>query len=178
MEIDEMSAYGISQAIKQAIDEGFIVDDETGEVFFKDDILGQLNEALDKKVNSICGYIKSLESSAEGLKKRKAEIDAVQKSKERKAESLKKYLNELMIMNGKESGMQVDDYKVSYRKSTKGEIYDPVALKKYIDADDKLAEKYYKVTYEFKNKELSDDVKAGAEIPGFKLVENKNIQIK
>ena len=81
-------------------------------------------------------------------------------------------------MNGKTDGIETDDYRVSYRKSTKGEIYDEDALKKYIDSKPELKEKYYKVTYEIKNKELSDDTKVGTEIPGFRLVENRNLQIK
>lgn len=178
MDINEMSGYGISQAIATIIDEGFVCDEETGEVIFQGNDLDALKEALDKKINSICGYIKVCESRAEGLKNRKKEIESNQKSYERKAESLKKYLEVLLKANGQENGMKTDDYIVSYRKSTKGEIYDNEALKKYIDSKDEYKDKYYKVTYELKNKELNDEAKKGTNIPGFRLIENRNLQIK
>lgn len=178
MDIKEMSAFGISQTMAQLIENGFVMDEETGEVLFQGDDLTALKEALDVKINSICGAIKYNESKADALKKRKQEIDANQKFFASKAESLKRYLNVLLEMNGKTDGMVTDDYRVSYRKSTKGEIYDEDALIKYIESKPELKEKYYKVSYELKNKELSDDTKQGEEIPGFRLVENKNLQIK
>lgn len=178
MDVNEMSGYGISQTIAQIIENGFTINEETGEVLFQSDDLEKLQEVLDKKINSICGYIKFCENRADGLKKRKQEIDANQKHYTNKAEYLKKYLNTLLEMNGKTDGIETDDYRVSYRKSTKGEIYDEDALKKYIDSKPELKEKYYKITYELKNKELSDDTKVGTEIPGFRLVENRNLQIR
>lgn len=178
MDINEMSGYGISQTIAQIIENGFTIDEETGEVLFQSDDLEALQEALDKKINSICGYIKFCENRADGLKKRKQEIDANQKHYTNKAEYLKKYLNTLLEMNGKSDGIETDDYRVSYRKSTKSEIYDEDALKKYIESKPELKEKYYKITYEIKNKELSDDTKTGTNIPGFRLIENRNLQIK
>ena len=178
MDVNEMSGYSTSQTIAQIIENGFTINEETGEVLFQSDDLEKLQEALDKKINSICGYIKFCENRADGLKKRKQEIDANQKHYTNKAEYLKKYLNTLLEMNGKTDGIETDDYRVSYRKSTKGEIYDEDALKKYIDSKPELKEKYYKVTYELKNKELSDDTKVGTEIPGFRLVENRNLQIR
>lgn len=177
MDINEMSGYGISQTIAKIIEEGFTMDEETGEILFQGDDLEALQEALDKKINSICGYIEFCENRADGLKKRKQEIETNQKHYTNKAEHLKRYLNMLLEMNGKTDGMETDDYRVSYRKSTKSEIYDEDALKKYIESKPELKEKYYKVTYEIKNKELSNDVKTGITIPGFRLVENKNLQI-
>ena len=78
MDVNEMSGYGISQTIAQIIENGFTINEETGEVLFQSDDLEKLQEALDKKINSICGYIKFCENRADGLKKRKQEIDANQ----------------------------------------------------------------------------------------------------
>lgn len=177
MDINEMSGYGISQAIAKIIDEGFICNEETGEIIFQGEDLDALKEALDKKINSICGYIKACENRAEGLKNRKKEIESNQKYYEKKADNLKKYLDMLLKANGQDTGMKTEDYTVSYRKSTKGEIYDDEALKKYIDSNDEYKDRYYKITYELKSKELSAEAKTGTNIPGFRLVENKNLQI-
>ena len=58
------------------------------------------------------------------------------------------------------------------------EVFDENAFTKYMDENPDLKEKYYKVSYELKKKELTDDVKKdGLEIPGFHLIQNKNIQI-
>ena len=52
MNIDELSGWGISQAIAQVVEDGFVFNEETGEVFFTADDLDKLNEAFDKKIIS------------------------------------------------------------------------------------------------------------------------------
>lgn len=178
MDVNEMSAYGISKSIADIIEQGFSYDEETGEVYFQQDDLDSLQEALDKKIDSICGLIKSYEAKAEGFKQRDKEIKATQKRYETKAEKLKKYLDLLLEMNDKKDGMQTENYAVSYRKSSSGEIFDSDALSKYIESKPELKEKYYKVTYEIKKKELNDDFKNGEEIPGFRIVTNRSLQIR
>lgn len=178
MNIDEMSAYGISKAIADVIEQGFSYDEETGEVFFQSQDLDDLQEALEDKINSICGLVEKYNTMADGLKKRKQEIEKTQKRYEAQASNLKKYLDTLLTINGKEDGITVSDYRVSYRKTTKAEVFDEDAFDKYMNENPDLKEKYYKVSYELKKKELTDDVKKeGLEVPGFHLVQNKNIQI-
>lgn len=186
MKIEEMSAWGLTQTIAQIIEEGFSYDEETGEVFFTSDDLDKLQETLENKLNNLCGYIKYCDSKAESFKKRADELKENQKYYEGKADKLKKYANELMIASGKEK-VETNDFRLSFRKSVSSEIFDEQALMKYINSKDEYKEKYLKYKQpEIAKKEIADEVKKSKQddgtytlqIPGFRLVENQNIQIK
>ena len=177
MDIDELSAWGISRQILEVVENGYSQDEETGEVFFTTQDLDDLKDALEDKMKSLVGIHEMYKSKSEALKQRSKEIAKSAAVFENKAKYIKDYINNLMVLNGKEK-FDAGDRTVSYRKSTKSEIYDEIALRNYIDSSDELKEKYIKTTFEYRNKELSDAVKKGEEIPGFRLVENKNLQIK
>ena len=53
MDIKELSSYGLTSTIFQVIENGFTFDEETGEVFFTQDDLEALQEALDVKFNNM-----------------------------------------------------------------------------------------------------------------------------
>lgn len=185
MDINELSGWGISQQIAQIIEDGFVYDEETGEVFFTTDDLDALNEALDKKIESLAGVYQMYNSKATALKERGKEVVERAKTFENKAERIKEYINQLMQMNGK-TKLEVGDKKISYRKSVAGNITDEVALLKYID-DNNLKDKYLSYSKPtIAKKAIGDDIKATKQsdgtyalsIPGFSIVENNNIIIK
>ena len=49
MDVNEMSGYGISQTIAQIIENGFTINEETGEVLFQSDDLEKLQEEKTRK---------------------------------------------------------------------------------------------------------------------------------
>ena len=178
MNVDELSGWGISQAIAQVVEDGFVFNEETGEVFFTADDLDKLNEAFDKKMESLAGIYQMYESKADVFKNRAKEINEKSKTFEKKAENLKKYIDSLMQMNGKEN-LEVGDKKISYRKSKATNIYDEDKLKEWINSSDENKEKYFKYKEpEFAKKELGDALKQGEVIPGIELVDNKSLSIK
>jgi hypothetical protein len=180
MEINEMSAWGLEQAISKIIEQGFVEDPETGEIIFQGENLEELHEALENKINNIAGYIKYCESKSETFKQRKSEIDNLQKYYNKKAESLKKFLSNYLIENNKEKGMDTDDYKITFRKSTKGEVSDAQILMGWIKSDKERTTNYLKIAEpeialnEIKKYATTNNV----DVPGFNLIENNNIQIK
>ena len=186
MDINELSGWGISQQIAQIVENGFTFDEETGEVFFTTDDLDALNEALDNKLESLAGIYQMYGSKADALKARSKEIAERAKSFENKADKLKKYIDSLMQANNKEK-LEVGDKKLSYRKSTAGNIIDDSALRQYINSKDEYKQKYFSYTEpEIAKKNLKDDILASKQddgsyslvIPGFEVVENKNLLIK
>lgn len=186
MDINELSGWGISQQIAEIVENGFSYDEETGEVFFTSDDLDGLQEALDKKMESLAGIYQMYESKAKTFKDRAKEIGEKAKVFERKAERLEKYIDALMKLNGKDK-IEVGDKKISYRKSVSGSITDEEALRRYIEEDDERKEKYFNYKEpEISKKALSDAIKETKKedgsyelnIPGFILMENKNLQIK
>ena len=178
MDINELSGWGISKQIAEIVENGFVFDEETGEVFFTEDDLDKLEEALDKKLESLSGIHQMYLSKADALKARAKEVAESGKAFEKKAEKIKNYIDSLMKMNNKEK-LEVGDKKLSYRKSTAGNITDEVELIKWINSSDENKQKYLKYKEpEIAKKALSDAVKAGEKIPGFELVENRNLIIK
>ena len=186
MDINELSGWGISQQIAQVVENGFSYDEETGEVFFTTDDLDALNEALDSKLESLAGIYQMYVSKADALKARSKEIAERAKSFENKADKLKKYIDSLMQANNKEK-LEVGDKKLSYRKSTAGNIIDDSALRQYINSKDEYKQKYFSYQEpEIAKKNLKDDILASKQddgsyslvIPGFEVVENKNLLIK
>ena len=186
MDINELSGWGISQQIAQIVENGFTFDEETGEVFFTTDDLDALNEALDNKLESLAGIYQMYGSKADALKARSKEIAERAKSFENKADKLKKYIDSLMQANNKEK-LEVGDKKLSYRKSVVGNIIDDFVLRQYINSKDEYKQKYFSYKEpEIVKKNLKDDILASKQddgsyslvIPGFEVVENKNLLIK
>ena len=185
MDINELKAWGISQQIAKIVEDGFSYDEETGEILFTIDDLDALNEALDKKFESLAGIFQMYESKAEALKARSKEILEVSKQYDKKAEHIKNYIDELMTMNEK-TKVEVGDKKISYRKSTSGNIVNSEDLMNYINSNG-LGDRY--LVYKdptISKKNISDDIKATKQedgsyslnIPGFEIVENRNLIIK
>lgn len=186
MNIDELSAWGVSQQIAQIVEQGFSYDEETGEIFFTTDDLDALEIKLEDKMSSLTGLYKKFSATAETLKNRSKEIAEKSNRFETKAENIKKYIDHLMQLNNK-TKMDAGDNTISYRSSVSSEVFDEEALREYINSDKDLADKYFKIKKpDINKKAIGDDIKATKQadgtytlnIPGFKLVENRNLQIK
>lgn len=149
---------------------GDAIDKETGEV---DELVAEqlwmCKDALNDKIQNYGIIVKQLIADAKmfddelkNLEKRKARA-------ERNAEWLKEFLSTAMQQ------MEMTEFKnskvnITFRKSSKVEITDP----------NKLDKKYMveKTTYTPSKTMIADDLKAGIEVEGAKLVETQNIQIK
>lgn len=190
MDLDELKGYGIAEQLARVVEEGFSYNEETGEVYFTTDDLDALNMAFEEKIDSLSGLYELYGDRAKSLKERSKDIADKAKRFENKSDSIKKYIDSLMKIAGK-TKLEVGDKSLSYRKSTSSEVYDEIALRKYIEEDEERKAIYYKVSVpEIKKKEIGDAIKATKEvdeegnatysltIPGFRLVENNNLQIK
>lgn len=168
-----MNLYDIDSTIKQIIEQGFVYDEETGEVFFTSDDLESLEMQLDDKLNNIIGYIKSLNIQAESMKAIKDDYAKRQKSYEKKAENLKKYLDGFMQSNGKDK-VEATNGIASYRKSKAVDIYDSEALQKFIEEN----QDYASVKIEPNKTAIKEGINSGVVIPGAIIKENNNLSIK
>lgn len=163
------SLYEINGAYLQALETSFIVDEETGEIIFQADLLNQLDDEFNSKVDNICCFIKDLENLSEGIKAEKKALDERLKSNESKIESLKKY-----IANGLDLRQMVKletpRNKISFRTSKSVEVVDEAMIKG----------NYWKeeVVKKLDKKSILDDLKAGKEVEGCALLVKNNLQIK
>ena len=190
MDLDELKGYGIAEQLARVVEEGFSFNEETGEVYFTTDDLDALNMAFEEKIDSLSGLYELYGDRAKSLKERSKDISEKAKRFENKSESIKKYIDSLMKIAEK-TKIEVGDKSLSYRKSVSSEVYDEKALREYIEQDEERMAAYYKESIpDIKKKEIGDAIKATKEvdedgnttysltIPGFRLVENNNLQIK
>lgn len=149
---------------------GDAIDKETGEV---DELVAEqlwmCKDALNEKIQNYGIIVKQLIADAKMFDDELKNLEKRKQRAERNAEWLKEFLSTAMQQ------MEMTEFKnskvnITFRKSSKVEITDP----------NKLDKKYMveKTTYTPSKTMIADDLKAGIEVEGAKLVETQNIQIK
>ena len=153
-----MTLYEIDDAILECVDQ------ETGEVI-DEAALAELQMERGKKIHNIAAYIINLRAEAAAAKERKEVFSARQKAAENKADSLQKYL-ERQLDGAKWSDA---DFKITWRTSQATDIYDESA----IPVDYQIAQ-----APKIDRAGLLRTLKMGKEVPGARLVERQNMQLK
>ena len=153
-----MKLYEIDDAIVACVDQ------ETGEII-DEEKLAELKLARDEKLHNIAAWIVNLNAEAAAAKERAEVFTARKKAAENKAESLKQYL--ARQLDGQKWSDQ--DFKISWRKSEKTDVFDEDA----IPVDYKIPQPYKLDTMGIKR-----TLKMGKSVPGARLIESQNIQVK
>ena len=122
-----MTLYEIDKAIYELLENGFAVDEETGEVIDGAEELDKLQFERSQKLESVALYIKSIEAFIADIKAEEEALANRRKKKEDKVERLKKYLTNSIIGSGEES-FESAKVSVSFRKSEGVEFTDKDAL--------------------------------------------------
>ena len=164
-----MNIYEINKAIEDILEDGFSVDEETGEILFDESDLNALDAEISEKIENVACYIKNLTADISALKEEERNLNARRKQKERKIDSLKGYINYAMELSGRKS-LESPRCKVSFRKSSSVEVPDINAL----DKD------YITKTIEIKPNKVAikEALKEGKTVEGAEIVERQNLQIK
>lgn len=163
------SLYEIDNNIKAFIDNLFDSVDENGEVDIDMDILEDLKEQRQTKLENIALYIKNLASEASAIKEEENSLSERRKRLERKCERLKGILVRSMVENG-EKELSSARYCAKIRDSKATEIYDDKILPpKYIIG---------KTTYSFDKMAIKKDIEAGNEVAGARIIVNHNLKIE
>ena len=164
-----MNIYEINKAIEDILEDGFSVDEETGEILFDESDLNALNAEISEKIENVACYIKNLTADISALKEEERNLNTRRKQKERKIDSLKGYINYAMELSGRKS-LESPRCKVSFRKSSSVEVPDINAL----DED------YITKTIEIKPNKVAikEALKEGKTVEGAEIVERQNLQIK
>lgn len=156
-----MKLFEIDEAIMNC------VDIETGEII-NSEMLDKLHMERDQKIENIACWIKNLESDAEALKAQKQTFANRQRVAENKAASLKQFLTK--YLDGQK--FTAPTVAISFRKSESAQIDDINAIAcfdtRYLKYSEPIADKTA----------IKKALKEGIAIPGARLVENNNIQIK
>ena len=164
-----MTLYEINETIAQIIENGFAVDEETGEITFDETDMESLKASISEKIENVACYIKNLTSDIAELKAEEKKLAERRKSKEAKMERLRSYLD-FAMHSTETTSYESARCKVSYRKSAAVEVSNP----ELVPMD------YQTIVEEVKiNKTLiKNAIKEGKDVPGAELVERQNLQIK
>lgn len=188
-----MNLFEIEKTIADLLENGLVFDEETGEITFTSDDLESLEMSLDKKIENICQYIKNEDCMANAIKEEERKLASRRKQHEKKIESLEKYLKLFMERTGKDGKtFETPKVKITFKKSISSLVSNEEILKEWIEQDEERKKAYYKIEEPTINvgelkKYLQSGIKEDKEtkektfeivIPGFQLVENKNLKIE
>ena len=162
------SLYEINQDYLDILD-NFEINEETGEVYFNEELLNNLETEFKDKVDNIACYIKDLQALSNAIKDEKKRLDDRLKLNDRKVETLTNYLSKSLEMRNIDK-LETTRNKLSFRKSKSVNVLD----------ESLIDNQYFKVIEEKKldKKALLEDLKKGCEVKGAELLEKHNLQIK
>lgn len=167
-----MSLYDIKQEILNCVripdEEDLMVNTETGEVF-DTEAFDKLQMDFEEKCLELGRWVKNLDAEREAIYKERKKLEGREKAISRKMDSIRNYLSFLL------DGKTVYDANtvLKFSKSTKTEV-DLNELMRFDDCDSYLTYAEPKPNLA----EIKSAIKSGKTIPGCKLVENLNLQIK
>lgn len=161
-----MTLYEIGNELKDKLEN--IEVDEDGCVIGVEE-LDKVQLAFDEKVESVALYIKNQEALVKALKEEEASLKSRRLSLENKVEHLKDYIDFNLKSVGRDD-FESSKCKITYRKSTRVEVPDVMALNgEYVRE---------KTTYEADKDAIKKAIKAGIEVEGASLVESIKLNIK
>ena len=166
-----MKLYEINQSIRKLLDEGFVCDEDTGELLF-DGITGleQLEELRESKILAVAKYTKELSAEIDAFDEERKRIDGrlkmQQKQMERKVEWLKTYLACNLT-----DGEKVKDSlaTISWRRSSSVEV---------ACEPDALPAEYKRVKVEADKTALKAALERGLTVVGCAIITKNSIVIK
>lgn len=175
--MDNMSLYQIDKNLKEVLENGFVFDEETGEILFETEDLEKLEMSIENKINNIIGFIKDTEIQADNYKKVSDDYKARSENKKKKVEKLKKYLSDYLQANEMTAKKEYLNGTTSFRKSNSLAITSDVDLENYLLGSEEHKQ-YLKTEYKFDKAGLKKEVQSGTKIPFCEIRESNNLQIK
>lgn len=163
------SLYEIDRDIQAFIDGLFAMADENGEVDIDMDILEDLKEQRQTKLENIALYIKNLASEASAIKNEEIILAERRKRLEAKCERLKGILVRSMMENN-EKELSSARYCAKIRDSKATEVFDM----------NSLPNEYLKMKIEYSPDKtaIKKAIEAGTEVAGARIIVNHNLNLE
>lgn len=163
------SLYKIDERISQALDEGWALDEETGEVYQGTSGLEALQMERAEKLEACGLWLKDKEALAEAMRREEDALRSRRVALENRVERVKEYVAGSMQASG-EKTFETARVKLSTRKTERVEVMEGAALPgelvkvtvKTVETPDKAA--------------IKARIKAGFAVPGARLVEGLSLR--
>lgn len=163
-----MKLYEIAESYKNLLEvlENTEEDEELQELVKKsmEEIEGDLTE----KCKNICMIIKNYEADIKAYKEEEKRLAANRKRLEKSLDNLKDYLFTSLKYSGV-TKVNAGTFKLAVRKN-------PAKL--VVEDESKISEDYKIIRFDIDKTALKNDIKAGKEIEGCKLVQGESLSIK
>lgn len=161
-----ITLYELDRTIRTILENGFTLDEETGEYKGAED-LDSLQMERGAKVESVALYLKEIECFADCLSEESKRLAERSKAYQKKAEHIRNYLIESMQAAG-EKAFETVKVKLGIRSSVR------------VETDDSLPQEWKteKVSISPDKVKIKEALKQGMEIPGAKLVTAYSLQVK
>ena len=162
------SLYALSTALQTAIEGGYTVDTETGEILWSPDQLDELEVAVKDKAEACAVVCKSKEAFVQALKDERDALDKRIDAYKAQAERLKSYMLTCVEMCG--GVIETPKCRLSTRTSEALDVIDeamvpPIYMRK-------------KTTVQPDKIMIKKALKDGKSVPGCALVKNKHLQVR
>lgn len=161
--------YELSDAIRQVIDRGFALDEETGEITFDETNLDELRLMFREKAEACALYVKDQRALAKAIRDEERSLAERRRSAERRADRVERYLLS-HIDELPDRRLETPRVALSTRRSTAVEVYNDGMV-----PDEYMA---YKTTKTVNRDAIRKALKAGEIVPGCQLEERTNVIIK
>ena len=170
-----MNLYQINAEIAQlenAVEDGILIDPETGELMTLEDALNQLRMERTQKIENIAVWCKNLASDVVALKAEEENLHKRRKATEAKIERLKTYLVSAMTM---EDGRVLPFHGVKAVVSVRN---NPASV--VISDESKLPKEFMiqKITMAADKASIKEVLSRGIEVPGARLEQGRSVMIK
>lgn len=164
-----MKLYEITETMLETLDIFLESEREEIDQEFYTETMEYLKVELSSKSSNIIKYLINLDSEVFVIKSEIERLTKIKKARERKSSSLRAYLVNTMKTLEK-TKIETDLGSYGIRKSMSLEVYDV----------NKIPEKYLKIKQELSvnKREVTNQIKAGEEVTGAKLIERYSLQIK
>lgn len=160
-----MKLYEIDQAISQVLENGFVMDEETGEIVFDETNLNALQMERESKIEGVAVWIKELRAEEAALK---AEETALKERRERagkKADRLLDFLNRSLTEKFKTARVEI-----KFTNSVAVEVDNAAAIPEGFTRQT--------VKIDPDKKKIKDAIMQGHEVPGAHLVKKRTVKVK
>lgn len=158
--------YEIERSLNEVIENGFYVDEETGECWDSEDLDTLQADYLDK-VEACALYAKNLESDARAIREEEKSLADRRRSLEAKAERLRDYITRSMTATGHDK-VETPRCRLSFRKTESV----------YVSEHATIPMEFVKLTETPDKQALKKAIKAGREFDGVWINTSRSLQVK
>lgn len=161
--------YELSDAIRQVIDRGFALNEETGEITFDETNLDELRLMFHDKAEACALYVKDQRALAKAIRDEERSLAERRRSAERRADRVERYLL-AHIDELPDRRLETPRVALSTRRSTAVEVVN----------DGMVPDEYMtcKITKTVNRDAIRKALKAGESVPGCQLDERTHVIIR